>query len=314
MSAHADSVVAHSGESIAKGSKSFSGAAKLFDPKLRASVHMLYAWCRYCDDEIDGQHLGFAQAGNETADWAARHAALVDRTRRALAGEPTDDPHFAAVQRVFAAHAIPARHAFELLDGFAMDVSGRRYATIEDTLQYCYHVAGVVGVMMAMVMGARDPATLDRAADLGLAFQLTNIARDVVDDAKAGRIYLPGDWLAEAGVPAADIAAPAHRPALAAATARLLDTAEPYYASARIGLRDLPLRCAWAIATALGVYRDIGRVVRARGPRAWDSRAGVSGARKALFVGTGGVAALDAHTLARLRAAPPRDGLWTRPR
>ena len=89
----------------------------------------------------------------------------------------------------------------DLLQGFEMDVEGRRYDTLEDTLDYAYHVAGVVGVMMARIMGVQDAPTLRRAQDLGLAFQLTNIARDVVEDARGGRVYLPGQWLDEAGVP-----------------------------------------------------------------------------------------------------------------
>ena len=96
---------------------------------------------------------------------------------------------------------MPHRYPLEHLDGFVMDVEGREYHTLTDTVEYCYHVAGVVGVMMAYIMGVRDEPTLDRATDLGLAFQLTNICRDVVEDAEVGRVYLPLDWLTEAGVP-----------------------------------------------------------------------------------------------------------------
>ncbi len=164
---------------------------------------MLYAWCRHCDDVIDGQDLGHGMETPDAASARQRLTALYAKTRAALAGEPTDDPDFAAFQRVALRRHIPERYAIELIDGFAMDVAARRYETLEDTLDYCWHVAGVVGVMMALVMGIEpdDLPTLRRAQDLGLAFQLTNISRDVIEDAQNSRIYLPAAWL-EAARPA----------------------------------------------------------------------------------------------------------------
>ena len=193
-----------------------------------------------------------------------------------------------------------------------MDVQGRRYETLEDTLLYAYHVAGVVGVMMAQVMGVRDLATLERACDLGLAFQLTNIARDVVEDARNGRLYLPAAWLREAGM-AADpraVADPACRDRVAIVVLRLLDVAEVYYRSARFGLARLPLRSAWAIAAARGVYREIGRIVRRRGARAWDARAAAPAPRKLALLLRGALVALASRWPAR---PPSRAGLWTAP-
>ena len=246
----------------------------------------------------------------DDAEAGERLAALQAATHAALAGEPTDDPSFAAFQTVALKRGISEQYALELLEGFAMDVAGRRYETLEDTLEYCWCVAGVVGVMMALVMGVApdDLPTLRRAQDLGLAFQLTNISRDVVEDAANGRVYLPAQWLAEAGVPEDQVAAPEHRAAVAAVTRRLLDVAEPYYASAREGLADLPLRCAWAIAAARGVYRQIGVEVARRGPAAWDTRVSTSTAAKAWLALKGGITALAT----RGRKPPPRPALWSR--
>lgn len=305
-----DPVVAHSQRMIAHGSKSFAAAARLFDAPTRASAYMLYAWCRYCDDQVDGQRDGMA-AGGATGGAGARLERLREQTRRALQGEAMSEPVFAALQRVVAQHNIPPHHAFELLEGFAMDVAGRQYAELDDTLLYCYHVAGVVGVMMAHVMGVHAPETLHRAADLGIAFQLTNIARDVVEDAAAGRVYLPGSWLVQAGVPPAQVGDPVHREAVFAVVARLLAEADRYYASADQGLAELPVRCAWAVACARGVYRDIGRIVMQRGAHAWDRRAVVSGARKAALAVTGLARALLAVAVGRRRRPRPRVGLWT---
>jgi len=306
-----DQLLDHATETIAVGSKSFAAAAKLFDPATRRSVLMLYAWCRHCDDVVDGQELGFNAAPREQFDAAPRLAELRELTRRAYAGDKMWNPAFAAFQEVALQHSIPPRFAFDHLAGFAMDVEGARYDTIEDTLRYCYHVAGVVGLMMAAIMGVSDPRVLDRACDLGLAFQLTNIARDIVEDAHVHRCYVPAQWLREAGIPPDEVALPQHRAALATVAARLVDHAEPYYDSALSGIADLPLRSAWAIATARKVYRQIGVVVKRRGAQAWDERAGTSKATKLRLLAEGGVQALSSR-LAGSTAARPA-GLWQRP-
>jgi phytoene/squalene synthetase len=200
-----DQVVEQGRAIIEKGSKSFAAAARLFDPSTRASAYLLYAWCRHCDDQTDDQELGFGASRLQASEGRLRLDRLRAQTLRTLSGEPVDDPIFAGLQRVVADSEIPHRYPLEHLDGFLMDIEGRQYRSFGDTMEYCYHVAGVVGVMMAYVMGVRDEPTLDRATDLGLAFQLTNICRDVMEDAKVGRVYLPRDWLDEAGVPATEI-------------------------------------------------------------------------------------------------------------
>jgi len=307
-----DAIVEYSRELIEKGSKSFAGAARLFDGETRASAYMLYAWCRHCDDEIDDQDLGFKRADGSQVPPAERLARLEAKTRAAIAGD-ADEPVFEALARVTAKHEIPARHPLELLEGFRMDVEGRHYATPHDTLAYCYHVAGVVGVMMAMIMGVRDEATLNRASDLGIAFQLTNIARDVVADAEAGRVYLPADWLREAGITAADITDPAKRDAVFTVTQRLLDEADRYYRSARYGLPALPIRAAWAIAAARRIYRRIGTKVRQQGTHAWDARVRVSKRGKMAQTLLSGFSIGRAHASRAIKTPPARDGLWTMP-
>jgi phytoene synthase len=163
---------------------------------------------------------------------------------------------------------------------------------------------------MAMIMGARDSAVLDRASDLGLAFQLTNIARDVVDDARVGRVYVPAEILARHGITRIDPDDLSQRPALHAAALDLLDLAERYYASAYAGMTDLPPRSAWAIAAARRVYRAIGSKLRKAGPAAWDERVSTSKATKLalLAVSLGDVAATRGR-----RSGPDRIGLYQRP-
>ena len=306
-----DSVTAHGHASIKKGSKSFAIASRVLPPALRDDASMLYAWCRYCDDVIDGQIMGHDQIENYKDGQGERLEMLREKTAAALKGEPTDDPVFAGLARVVKTHSIDHRHPFDLLKGFEMDASERVYESVEDILDYSYHVAGVVGVMMANIMGVRDAPTLDRASDLGLAFQLTNIARDVVDDAKADRVFVPRDLLRASGAPveASELARPEHWPAAHKAACAQLDIAEAYYASAKVGIKELPFRCAWAISAALSVYRDIGEKLRHAGPDAWEQRVSASGGRKvALALGAMGPA------MGRKSVAiTPRDGFYERP-
>jgi phytoene synthase len=307
-----DAVLDASRNSIQKGSTSFAAAAKLFHPRVRDDAYLLYAWCRHCDDEIDGQVMGHgAAAVLDPLLAAAKLAELEVKTRRALAGEALDDPAFAAFQRVALRHGIAARYPLDLLEGFRMDVEGRTYRTLEDTLRYAYHVAGVVGVMMAQVMGVKDLATLRRAADLGLALQLTNIARDVVEDAKIGRVYLPTDWLGAAARCPEAVADPANRAEVFAATKRLLTAAEPYYDSALDGLKALGFRSAWAVASARGIYRQIGAAVLASGPPGMDRRASTGALTKLGRIMEGGLIAAYAATFNAKGMQPERPALCT---
>ena len=308
-----DELAAFSRRRIERGSKSFAVAARLFAPDVRASAYMLYAWCRHCDDEIDGQELGFNTADAATAATTACLAGLREQTLAALHGLATE-PIFLALQTVAAKHEIPERLPLDLIEGMAMDVRQESYATLDDTLRYSYHVAGCVGVMMAMIMGARERATLERACDLGIAFQLTNIARDVGADAGVGRVYLPADWLAEAGVAGDGVSDPNNRAAVHAVTLRLLDEADRYYASAYYGIANLPARSALAIAAARRVYADIGNVVRESGADG-AARARVTSARKRWNLAKASVDMLAAKSARRLQllAVKSRDGLWTMP-
>jgi phytoene synthase len=304
-------LVAHARESIAKGSRSFAMASKLFDPVTRERAWLLYGWCRACDDLADGQDHGGAMA--RVADAGARLAHMRALTDAALAGEATGDPAFDGLGMVAAECRLPHRFAHDLIEGFALDAAGWRPASEDDLFRYCYHVAGVVGLMMAVVMGVppEDDATLDRACDLGLAFQLANIARDVAEDAAAGRCYLPAQWLEEAGIPADDVMASARRPALARLAKRLAALAAAHEASARHGTGALAFRSAWAVLSAAGIYGDIARKVARRDSAAWDMRVVTPGHDKLARV-----ARAAAQAVGRARKWPantPRAGLWTRP-
>lgn len=272
------------GAAIRAGSKSFAAASRLFDPATRARVWALYAWCRHCDDAVDGQVLGHGPLTRGTP--ASVVARLRQQTAQAVAGAADLATPFDGLAKLVGDTALPEAWLVEHLDGFAMDVERRRYQTLDDTLTYCHHVAGVVGLMMAWLMGVRDEDVLARGRDLGLGFQLTNIARDVMDDARAGRVYLPAEWLLARGVPPTPeaVLAPEHRAAVAAVVGRLLDDADRHYASAEHGMRRLPFRSAAAVRAARHVYADIGTIVRRQGAEAWQRRASTSGGRKLALV------------------------------
>jgi phytoene synthase len=305
-------IAAYSEAAIRQGSKSFAKAAMLFDPATRESVMMLYAWCRHCDDVIDGQVLGHEQQALGREVKMQRLLQLQRETERVCDGADSDIPAFAALAQVLRRHPIPKRCLFELLHGFELDATDAPFPTLEDTLHYCYHVAGVVGVMMAAIMGVEEEDTLHRASDLGIAFQLTNIARDVIDDLAIGRCYLPQTWLDEAGIERERMHLPEHRARLHALACELLTLAEAYYASARIGMARLPWRCAWAIGSALLIYRDIGLKLRDEGVTAWDERVQVSARRKLWRLCHGSWLAAQTKLLAPAMRAAPRHGLWTR--
>ncbi len=266
--------------SIRKGSKSFSAASQLFGQTERERAWLLYAWCRVCDDLVDGQDHGSAPLN--TSDAKQQIAKIHALTTRAMTGELTGDPAFDALAVVAQETALTQEMTDDVIAGFELDARGWRPRTEADMLRYCYHVAGAVGVMMAVVMGVapNDEDTLDRACDLGIAFQLANIARDISDDDTGGRCYLPMDWLAEADIPPGEMMKPHYRQALVPLVARLCDLAEQYEASARIGAARLPFRQRWAILSAAGIYGAIGRQVRKQGAHAWDHRAYVPRAQK----------------------------------
>ena len=306
-------LVAHARDSIARGSKSFAMASRLFDRQTRERAWLLYAWCRKCDDIADGQDHGGVMTA--VADGQARLAAMRAQSDAALRGEATGDPAFDGFGLVMRECAIPPRFAHDLLDGFALDAEDWRPITEADMLRYCYHVAGAVGCMMAVLMGIdpQDEVTLDRACDLGLAFQLANIARDIAEDQQAGRCYLPQQWLAEMEIPPGRQMEPAFRPQLTLLAGRLTSLAADYEASARHGTGALPPRAAWAVLAAAGIYGDIAREVARRGERAWDDRVATPKSEKLGWVCRAGVQIFGRSS--RWPASAPRPAhLWTRPK
>jgi phytoene synthase len=164
-----------------------------------------------------------------------------------------------------------------------MDIEEREYQTIEELLDYCYCVAGTVGLMMCHIMGLSRPEALDNAVNMGNAMQLTNISRDVLDDWNLGRIYFPKQWLQEYGLTRENFNLPDNRRLWALMTKRLLSVADKNYSSGWRGLNALPFRAAWAVAVAGQVYSRIGSKVLKKQEKAWEQRCYVTLPEKILI-------------------------------
>ncbi len=262
-------------EAIRHGSHSFHAAGRFLPARLRRPAHAIYAFCRLADDAVDETDTGLDAA-------VGRLRARLDR---AYAGRPADHPADRAFARTVEAFDLPRTLPEALIEGLAWDAEGRRYATLSSLTGYAARVAGAVGGMMAVLLGERSAPMLARACDLGVAMQLTNIARDVGEDAGRGRVYLPLDWLAEAGIdPGRLVARPEPSPALAAVLKRLLAEADRLYERAEAGIARLPADCRPAIFAARYLYAEIGREVARRGHDSVTGRAVVPRWRKRALV------------------------------
>ena len=207
-----------------------------------------------------------------------------------MAYEP--DRALAAVVREF---DLPLELVAALLEGFEWDAEGRRYETIEDLQAYGARVAGSVGAMMAVIMRVRGEQALARACDLGVAMQLTNIARDVGEDARFGRLYLPLAWMRDAGLdPDTWLAQPLFDGRIASVIARLIKAADELYQRSEHGIGQLPRDCRPAIRAARLVYAEIGRELEKAGLDSINQRAVVSGKRKLALLARASAAVLIA--------------------
>jgi phytoene synthase len=273
------------------GSRSFFAASLLLPARVRDPATALYAFCRVADDAVD---LG--------GDPVAALAELRERLDAAYAGRPANNAIDRAFGQTVAAFEIPKSLPLALIEGLAWDAEGRRYENFPALLDYAARVAGAVGVMMAMVMGVRDAGSLARAADLGIAMQLTNIARDVGEDARAGRIFLPLEWLRQADIDMAEFLREPHfTTQLGGVVQRLLQEADSLYAAARSGLARLPLDCRVGINAARLIYAAIGNEIALADYDTVSRRARVAAARKLRLA----VAATAACMPGKAGATPP---------
>ena len=273
------------------GSHSFFAASRILPRRFRHAAAAVYAFCRLADDAVDEMPHG--------ASIDAVMGYLRERCDAIYRGEPFAIDADIAFSGIAHAYGIPKAIPLALLEGFQWDAVGRQYNTLEELHDYAARVAGTVGAMMTLIMGGRSTQTVARACELGVAMQLTNIARDVGEDAARGRIYLPLTWLREEGIDPSEFLAH-RRPSteIARVVMRLLHAADQLYLRAETGIASLPRDCRPAIMAARLIYADIGSVIRARGGNAVDHRAVVLMPRKWWLMG---------RALLSYIIAPPKD-------
>ncbi len=260
---------------IREGSYSFHAASKILPADVRDAALALYAFCRVADDEVDF-------GANKPA--AVLH--LRDRLDLAYAGRPKDAPADRAFASLIQDYDMPRALPEALLEGLAWDGMERRYASLSDLRGYAARVASAVGAMMCVLMRVRDPHALARACDLGVAMQLTNIARDVGEDARAGRLYLPTDWMEEEGIDAAAfLADPRPTPEVRRMVRRLLAEADRLYQRSEAGIKALPLAVRPGIFAARHCYDAIGRQLARKDHDSVTCRAYTTRAQKLALLG-----------------------------
>ncbi|MFO7724859.1 MAG: phytoene/squalene synthase family protein [Oceanipulchritudo sp.] len=251
--------------------KSFYFAGQFLAGKQLIDCSRLYAFCRYLDDIAD------------CSAFPGQARRVLEKVYEDISNGSSREPIVNDFLHLADSHAIDKRIVLELIHGLKGDLEPVEIRNWSQLLLYCYRAAGTVGLLMSRILGADDPEARFHAIDLGVAMQLTNIARDVAEDARAGRRYIPAELLP--GLPPGKIADPdkAARPLLQRAVEAILATADCYYASGEAGLAYLPARPRLAILIASRVYRAIGSELRRNHCVTWKGRAFISGRRKALI-------------------------------
>ncbi|MGF1509860.1 MAG: phytoene/squalene synthase family protein [Myxococcota bacterium] len=282
---------------LARGSKSFDFASRFLPAARRDDAAAVYTFCRTVDD--------IADEGDDPDDARNELARLQQELRglrppSGLVGDFLDVAH---------RRQIGLRPALHLIDGALSDLGNVRLRNDRELFRYCYRVAGTVGLLMCGVLGVRSRRAAPFAVDLGIAMQLTNIARDVREDAERGRIYLPRERLQEAGLRQEALLdsklSEDQQIRLARTVVALLEMADRYYRSARRGVRFIPLRARLAIVVASSVYREIGRkLCRMHGGNPWSGRTFVTGSAKLRIAFGALLASVDPRVM----------GLWLLPR
>jgi len=257
-------------KAAASGSSFYYSFLFLPSPRRRA-ITAFYAFCREVDDVVDeARDVGVARA--KLAWWRTEVADL-------FAGHPTH-PVTRALQPFIAEFGLDAGRMGEIIDGMEMDLTRHRYADFESLALYCHRVAGVVGQVAASIFGYANPRTLEYAEALGLAFQLTNIIRDVGEDARRGRVYLPADELARHGLAAEDILSLAPGAGFDALMREQADRAEAQYERALSLLPPEDRRAQRAGLIMAAIYRTLLAEIRRDGFPVMRARVSLTPIRK----------------------------------
>ena len=288
-------VVRESRDVLSTHARSFRWASWFLPEDCRDDAAVIYALCRLIDDIAD----------LATDQDSAR--VELEKLRRELEAEEPARPLVSAYRQVAKRRSMDLEYAFQLIEGVLSDLKEVRVSTDEELLRYCYRVAGTVGLMMSAVLGVDDRAAYAHAIDLGVAMQLTNICRDVLEDAQNGRVYLPQTRLEAHGTShQALIDGTADRAAVARVVQDLLELAEVYYASADHGMSFIPARSRFAIVVASRLYRAIGLKLLENGSDALAGRTWIAWPSKLVWTGVAAAHYFRPH-IRGVRAKPRHD-------
>ena len=254
--------------------KNFYYGIRLLPPEQRRSMCAMYAFFRYCDDVSDGDIKG-------------SKADLLKEWRQAIDGSEVGSskilPAFYDAKRK---HAIPSDYFHAMIDGVEADLSKNRYQTFEELYRYCYCVASTVGLVCVHVYGFdHSPEALQMAEWRGIAFQLTNILRDVAEDLSLGRIYLPQDELAQAGISEADLLSGRDTPAMRQFLKEQVTRAQDYYARASKLEERVDAPCRSSLAAMTSIYQALLNKVGQMGCTVLEKRAKLSTVEKLRLAG-----------------------------
>ena len=263
-------------EKAASSGSSFYYSFMFLPPERRQAITALYAFCREVDDVVDECHD--VQVAQAKLDWWR------NEVRQVYGGQP-QHPVGQALQDIVQRFPLPMEQLLEIIDGMQMDLSQTRYLDWKALNLYCYRVASVVGLLSAEIFGYTNRQTLKYAHDLGLAFQLTNIIRDVGEDARRGRIYLPIDELQRFNVPARQILDGEHSDNFRALMAFQAERARQLYdqAFAQLPAEDRKAQRPGLIMAA--IYRDVLDVIKAEGCLVLKQRTSLTPLRKLWLAG-----------------------------
>ncbi len=260
-----------------RASKTFYwGSVFLPQPKRRA-IWAIYALCRVVDDIVD-EAVDAPRAGHLRGSASPQTA--LNFWRQSLKhiyahGGSDNGPIELAWSHLLETYQVPLQPALELIDGVEMDLATNRYQTFDDLYLYCYRVAGTVGLLTAPIFGYQDPAALARAVELGIALQLTNILRDVGEDARKNRIYIPQDEMQIFGYTEEDLMHGVINPVFCELIRFQMSRAEEYYQRAQSGISLLDADCRLAVTLSSTLYRHILDRIRLNNYNVFTKRASV---------------------------------------
>jgi len=253
---------------ITKNSKTnFYYSFSLLPKQKREAIHTVYAFCRYTDDIVDEDDNG------------QRKAARLRRWRKELGRALEGRSSYTLLNQLNSTAQrfnIPVNHFYELIRGMEMDIAKNRYETFDELREYCYLVASSVGLMCRHIFGFRNDSTKSYAINLGIALQLTNIIRDVKDDARKGRIYIPREDMTRFGYSESDLLESKYTPAFVALMQFQCDRARRYFDVARDSLKDEDKRFFFAARIMWSIYAHILRRIERSGYNVFERRISIS--------------------------------------